>query len=237
MGNIRIYRSSERGFADHGWLKARHSFSFAGYYDPEKVHFGALRVLNDDVVAPGMGFGTHPHDNMEIITIPLSGALEHRDSMGNHGVISAGEIQVMSAGTGIEHSEFNHSKEEEVNIFQLWIFPHTRGVSPRYDQMSINGLVKDNTISQIISPDSKDEGSWIYQDAWLHLGRFSESMTVEYSAKREGNIVYLMNIEGMLEINDSALQPRDAAASEDGKLTIKTSPGSYFLVIDVPKKW
>jgi redox-sensitive bicupin YhaK (pirin superfamily) len=166
-----LYPEKERGHANHGWLNAKHSFSFANWYNPHKINFGALRVLNDDIVAPGMGFGTHPHDNMEIITIPLKGKLEHKDSMGHTSVITTGEIQVMSAGTGILHSEFNASQTEAINLFQIWIFPNKRNVTPRYDQINIEYAKAENNFLQLISPDSKDEGSWIHQDAWIFINK------------------------------------------------------------------
>jgi len=162
---IEKYPASERGYADHGWLKANHSFSFAQWYNPERIHFGALRVLNDDTVAPGMGFGTHPHDNMEIITIPLFGAVSHRDSMGNEGTIPAGEVQVMSAGTGVTHSEFNRNQNAELKLFQIWIIPNERNVTPRYDQYKIDPLSHQNRFAQLISPNKDGEGIWIHQDA------------------------------------------------------------------------
>ena len=153
-----LHTASTRGHANHGWLKANHSFSFANYYDPERVHFGALRVLNDDTIAPGMGFGSHPHDNMEIITIPLEGDLEHKDSMGCHGVIKAGDVQVISAGTGIYHSEYNHNADQPINLLQIWIFPKQKDVTPRYEQMSIKDLHQSNQFYQILSPKSADAG-------------------------------------------------------------------------------
>ena len=169
-----IYHSAEtRGNANHGWLKANHSFSFAQYYDPERMNFGALRVLNDDTIAPGKGFGTHPHDNMEIITIPLKGDLEHKDSMGNVGVINEGEIQVMSAGTGVYHSEYNKNKDKPINLLQLWVIPKTRNVKPRYDQKSLREYKKTNAFYQILSPNQDDGGMWIHQDAWFHMGEFN----------------------------------------------------------------
>src|SRR6185436_10214012 len=171
-----LHRSSERGHANHNWLDAHHSFSFASWYDPNKVHFGMLRVLNDDIVAAGMGFGKHPHDNMEIVTIPLQGALKHSDSMGNEGVIQKGEVQIMSAGTGIFHSEMNASETESTNIIQTWVFPKEKNIKPRYDQRK---FVKENRLNKlclVVSPDEKDEVLWINQDCWYSLGAFEKEM-------------------------------------------------------------
>ncbi|MGB1992707.1 MAG: pirin family protein, partial [Flavobacteriaceae bacterium] len=164
-----FHPSDTRGYANHGWLEARHSFSFASWYQPDRLHFGALRVLNDDIIQGGMGFGTHPHDNMEIVTIPLKGDLEHKDSMGNSAVIREGDIQVMSAGTGVQHSEYNNSPDKEINLFQLWLFPNKRNVTPRYDQLPIRSLHQKNEFFQILSPSADDEGVWIHQDAWMHM--------------------------------------------------------------------
>ena len=168
------HAAATRGHQDHGWLKANHSFSFANWHNPERVHFGALRVLNDDYIAAGTGFGTHPHDNMEIITIPLVGDLTHQDSMGHSAVICEGDIQVISAGTGIYHSEQNKRQDSQVELLQLWLFPNEQNVSPRYDQISIRDLKKENTFYQILSPNKEDEGSWIYQDDWMCLGEFTQ---------------------------------------------------------------
>ncbi|MGD9772447.1 MAG: pirin family protein, partial [Parabacteroides sp.] len=167
-----LHKAASRGHANHGWLESYHTFSFANYYNPQRIHFGALRVLNDDKVSAGMGFGKHPHDNMEIISIPLSGELEHKDSMGNVAVIKAGEVQVMSAGSGIYHSEFNKREDKEVRFLQIWVFSNKKNVTPRYDQISIKEIAKDNAFYQILSPNSDDQGVWIYQDAWFHLGKF-----------------------------------------------------------------
>ena len=166
-----LYRAESRGHANHGWLDSYHSFSFANYYDPEKMHFGALRVLNDDTVAPGMGFGAHPHDNMEIISIPLEGNLRHQDNMGHATVIRKGDVQAMSAGTGIRHSEYNESKENPVKFLQIWIIPDRRQVQPRYSQVTLNEKDRHNKLQQIVSPDGEEGPVRIYQDAWFHLGK------------------------------------------------------------------
>jgi redox-sensitive bicupin YhaK (pirin superfamily) len=233
--NIVLHKADDRGYADHGWLQARHSFSFAGYYDPSRIHFGVLRVLNDDTVAAGMGFGMHPHDNMEIITIPFSGTLAHRDSMGNEGTISYGEIQVMSAGSGIQHSEFNHSRHESVSLFQIWLFPNKKNVTPRYDQISYDKEKMNNEWLQIVSPNPHDEGSWIHQDAWFLLGKYSENTIAEYTIKKEGNGIYLMMIEGEAEINGQKMNTRDAVAiTEVTHLIVNMLAPSFMLLMDIP---
>ena len=195
-----LHRSATRGQANHGWLHARHTFSFANYYDPNRMNFGVLRVLNDDQVAEGRGFGTHPHDNMEIITIPLEGDLEHKDSMGNSSVIRYGDVQVMSAGTGIQHSEFNPNKDKPLKLLQIWVFPNKRNVSPRYDQITLNMNERHNKLQQILSPSPEDEGVWIHQDAWFHLGKFDKDFTAEYEIKKNGNGVYAFVIRGAVKI-------------------------------------
>jgi len=172
--NTVIHRADTRGLADHGWLHSRHTFSFANYHNPERMHFGVLRVLNDDQVQAGRGFGTHPHDNMEIISIPLEGDLEHKDSMGNIAVIKEGDVQVLSAGTGITHSEYNKNKDKNVKFLQIWVFPNKKNVIPRYDQISIRDIEKENEFYQVLSPNKNDQGVWVNQDAWFHLGKFSK---------------------------------------------------------------
>lgn len=230
-----LYPSQERGQVDHGWLKANHTFSFASWYDPQKIHFGALRVLNDDWVAPGMGFGMHPHDNMEIITIPLSGTLAHKDSMGNSGTISYGEIQVMSAGSGITHSEFNHSKNEPVSLFQIWLFPNQKNVTPRYDQIAYNKEKMNNEWLQIVSPSPDDEGSWIHQNAWFSLGKWDAGQKTSYQIKDAHNGLFLMVIEGEIQINESSLAQRDAIGITDStQVDIEVVKPSFLLAIDIP---
>ena len=232
----KIFHSSQtRGEANHGWLQARHSFSFANYFNPERIQFGALRVLNDDIVAPGKGFGTHPHDNMEIITIPLEGALEHKDSMDNIGVIEADEIQVMSAGTGVYHSEYNKNSDRSVNLLQLWVFPNQKNVTPRYDQKSIKEFKKTNTLYPIITPNSEGATLWIHQDAWFHLGDFNQETTDSYSLNKDGNGVYVFIIEGTAEIEGQILQKRDALGVwETDYLSITAKENTRILIIEVP---
>jgi len=230
-----IYKASDRGHADHGWLNTWHSFSFANYYDPDKISFGKLRVVNDDTVAPGKGFGMHPHDNMEIITIPLSGALEHKDSMGNSGVIKTGEIQIMSAGSGIYHSEFNHSKDEEVSLLQIWVIPDKRDVDPRYDQFAYDKSKTLNNLYQVISPEKHDQGSWIHQQTWFSLGELDEERVLRYSLKKQGNGIYLFIIEGKIETCDVILEKRDAIGiTESEEIEIKSLDKSKILLIEVP---
>jgi redox-sensitive bicupin YhaK (pirin superfamily) len=234
-----IYHASDtRGNANHGWLNANHSFSFANYYDPERMSFGALRVLNDDTIAPGKGFGTHPHDNMEIITIPLAGDLEHKDSMGNVGAINEGEIQVMSAGTGVYHSEYNKNPDKPINLLQLWVMPKERNVAPRYDQKSVRELKKNNAFYQVLSPNIDDDGMWIHQDAWFHLGDFEKATEKIYRIKKEGNGVYVFIIEGTIKIGDQQLNKRDALGVwETEFISFKVQPQSKILLVEVPMSY
>ncbi|MGA0415874.1 MAG: pirin family protein [Flavobacteriaceae bacterium] len=230
-----LHRSETRGHANHGWLNAKHSFSFANYYDPERIHFGALRVLNDDIVAPGMGFGSHPHDNMEIITIPLEGDLEHKDSMGCQGVIKAGDVQVISAGTGIYHSEFNHNPDLPINLLQIWIFPNKKEVEPRYEQMSIRDLQTPNQFYQILSPNPDDVGVWIHQDSWFYLGDFDTATQEEYVIKKEGNGVYAFVIKGSMSLGGQTLNERDALGIWDAdSFSVSAEANSRILLIEVP---
>jgi len=228
-----IHRANDRGHANHGWLKANHSFSFGQWYDPDKIQFGALRVLNDDIVAPSTGFGRHPHDNMEIITIPLSGSLSHEDSMGNGSTISVGEVQVMSAGTGIFHTEKNASQSEEVCLFQVWIIPNKRNHEPRYDQIKFE--FKANSLTQVVSPESDDEGTWIHQNAWIHLAQIDKNNSITYSKKDQKNGVYIMIIEGEVNILDEKLEKRDAIGIlDENETVIYANQSVQLLIIEVP---
>ena len=230
-----FHSASSRGEADHGWLKAKHSFSFANFYNPERIQFGVLRVLNDDIIAPGMGFGTHPHDNMEIITIPLEGALEHKDSMDNIGFVETDEIQVMSAGTGVYHSEYNKNKDQSVSLLQIWVFPNTQNVTPRYGQKNIKNLKKPNSFYPIVTPNPKDSEMWIYQDAWFHLGEFNKDTTVKYSIQKNGNGVYVFVIEGEGSVLDKTLSKRDALGIwEADSFSINAKKNSKILLLEVP---
>jgi redox-sensitive bicupin YhaK (pirin superfamily) len=233
-----IHPANERGNANHGWLQANHSFSFASYYNPAKMNFGVLRVLNDDTVAPGMGFGTHPHDNMEIITIPTEGALAHKDSMGNEEVIYSGDIQVMSAGTGIQHSEYNASKVAAVKLFQIWIIPNQQNVTPRYQQITLNPADSLNQLQQIVSPKQDEAGVWIHQNAWMHIANFTEDKSVNYTVKNKGHGAYVLIINGEASIDTTILNNRDAIGIwEAEEFVIHAKAGTRILVIDVPMCW
>lgn len=227
--------ADSRGNADHGWLKTCHTFSFANYYNPERMQFGALRVLNDDHVAPGRGFGTHPHDNMEIVSIPLEGDLEHRDSMGNVQVIRHGDVQVMSAGTGILHSELNRNADRPVKFLQIWVFPNRRNVTPRYGQITLDPDARRNRFQQILSPDPSDEGVWIHQNAWFYLGDLDAGTTIPYAMKRTGNGLYVFVLSGSVSIAEIALGPRDGLGIEDaGTVTITAATDAELLLMEVP---
>lgn len=231
-----LHKAQERGHADHGWLDTYHSFSFAGWHDPKKMHFGALRVLNDDAVAGGGGFGTHPHDNMEIVSIPTLGALEHKDSMGNSSVIRTGDVQIMSAGTGIRHSEFNHSAADPVHFFQVWIFPDEQGLTPRYDQQQYN-LDSENQLTCLVSPDGA-QGVRIHQNAWFHMGEITAGSEMEYALHGSGQGLYFMVMEGEAEVMGQRLSRRDAIGVWDtGAVPIKASADCTVLLIEVPMHW
>jgi len=233
-----LHKANSRGHANHGWLDSYHTFSFANYYDPERVHFGALRVLNDDRVEAGKGFGTHPHDNMEIISIPLQGDLEHRDSMGNHAVIRQGDIQVMSAGTGIMHSEYNLNPDREVSFLQIWVFPNKKNIKPRYDQVSIRDISTANQFNQILSPMEGDQGVWIHQEAWFHLGEFEEGLSTSYTLKKEGNGVYLFLLEGEAVVEGQLLEKRDGLGIKGVKeITFTSNSFSKVLLMEVPMSY
>ncbi|WP_353099748.1 pirin family protein [Myroides odoratus] len=234
--NSVFHPASSRGLVNHGWLISHHTFSFANYHNPERMHFGVLRVLNDDQVAAGKGFGIHPHDNMEIISIPLEGDLKHEDSMGNTSIIKEGDIQVMSAGTGIMHSEYNKNQDREVQFLQIWVYPNKRNVSPRYDSITLDKTKRKNKFQQILSPNPEDEGVWIHQEAWFHLGLFDNQMQVNYTIKKPGNGVYIFLIKGSATIEDQKIEARDGLGIWDiTNLTIQTtSPETEILVMDVP---
>jgi redox-sensitive bicupin YhaK (pirin superfamily) len=237
MLNSVLHKAETRGDANHGWLHSRHTFSFADYYDPERVHFGVLRVLNDDTVEAGMGFGTHPHDNMEIISIPLEGDLEHKDSMGTVSVIKHSDVQVMSAGTGITHSEYNKNKDRRVKFLQIWVIPNKRNVKPRYDQITLNVADRHNKFQQILSPNPDDEGVWIYQNAWFHLGHFDKGFSADYEIKAKGNGVYAFVLSGDITINDQKLNSRDGFGIWDvERFSVKADSEAEFLLMEVPMK-
>jgi redox-sensitive bicupin YhaK (pirin superfamily) len=235
MAKIILHQAATRGYANHGWLKTHHTFSFANYYDPERVHFGALRVLNDDEIDGGMGFGMHPHDNMEVISIPLEGDLEHQDSMGNTAVIKHGDIQVMSAGTGIYHSEYNKNKNKVGKFLQIWVLPNKQDVTPRYDQITLNIADRVNKLQQIVSSNPDDEGVWIHQNAWFHLGKLSKGTSLDYPFKKKGDGVYAFVISGNLHINETALNPRDGLGIwETDNISITADTDAEILLMEVP---
>ena len=232
-----LHIAQERGLVSFGWLEAKYSFSFGNYYNPEKMNFGALRVLNDDTIAPAMGFGKHPHKNMEIITIVQSGALKHEDSMGNKGVIEAGDIQVMSAGSGIEHSEVNASTQNSLTLFQLWIHSQRQDVTPRYEQKKIAPLLTDNTFTTIVKPkqEALKDDIWIHQQAYISIGNFSNETQTNYSMQQNQNGVYIMVIEGSIVVADQTLQHRDAIGLWNTQsVDISITKNSKVLVVEVP---
>lgn len=235
MAKFFYHPADSRGHADHGWLKSNHTFSFAGYMNAERMNFGALRVLNDDNVEAGMGFGRHPHSNMEIISIPLEGELAHSDSMGTGSVIKKGDIQVMSAGTGMEHSEFNNSKTDPVKFLQIWIVPNKQNVEPRYDQQSIDFKAAKNNFLQILSPDPDDAGVWIHQDAWFHFADFDAGYARQYMMKKPDQGLYIFVLNGELDVEGQKLHSRDGlgiAGAHDVK--IKADTNAEFLLMEVP---
>jgi len=230
-----LHKANSRGHAHHGWLETHHTFSFANYYDPKRIHFGALRVLNDDRIAPGMGFGMHPHDNMEIVTIPLEGALKHSDNMGNTEVIEQGEVQVMSAGTGIFHSEFNASTNEDVALLQIWILPQKQHVTPRYKQKRLQNIEQENSFSLIVSPQEKGAELWIHQDAWFTMGTFSKHTDTVYQMHKKTNGIYAFIIEGSATICEHHLETRDGIGIWDSKTVEISAPShSKMLLMEVP---
>jgi len=230
-----LHKANTRGHVNHGWLDSNHTFSFANYYNPQRINFGVLRVLNDDRVMAGRGFGTHPHDNMEIISIPLDGDLEHKDSMGNVAVIKKGDVQLMSAGTGIFHSEYNKNSDKEVKFLQIWLFPNKRDVNPRYDQISLNNEEMNDNLMQILSPNQDDEGVWIHQNAWFHMGNLSKGKSVEYKIKDSRNGVYAFIIDGDVSIEGQELNRRDGYGVWDtDKINIDATSNARVLLMEVP---
>jgi quercetin 2,3-dioxygenase len=233
--NTILHKANTRGHANHGWLDSHHTFSFANYYDPSRMNFGVLRVLNDDIVSGGMGFGQHPHDNMEIISIPLSGDLEHKDSMGNTTVIKQNDVQIMSAGTGVHHSEYNKNADQKVNFLQIWVFPKQKNIQPRYDQRTFKPTDRVNKLQKIVSPVQADEGVWINQDAWFHLGTLKQGFKTEYALKQKGNGIYVFVIEGDVTLNDQTLNKRDGFGVWNAeKIGITADSDAEILVMEVP---
>ena len=231
-----LHRAETRGKANHGWLNSHHTFSFANYYNPDRMNFGVLRVLNDDEVAPGMGFGAHPHRDMEIISIPLEGDLEHKDNIGTQAIIKQGDIQVMSAGTGIQHSEYNANKDKEVKFLQIWVMPNARGVQPRYDQITLDLEDRKNKLQQILSPNEADAGVWIHQNAWFNLTHLEAGNTVEYPLNdADKNGVYAFVIKGNVTINGQELNPRDGFGLWNlESLDISADSDTELLLMEVP---
>ena len=230
-----LHKAATRGHAAHGWLDSYHTFSFADYHNKERMHFGVLRVLNDDTVAGGKGFGKHPHDNMEIISIPLEGDLAHQDSMGNDAVIQQGDIQVMSAGTGIFHSEQNKNADKQVKFLQIWIYPNKKNVEPRYDQFTLNIEDRKNKLQQILSPYPEDEGVWIHQNAWFHIGTLDKGFSTTYEVKKAGNGVYAFVLKGDVSIHGQKLTTRDGLGIWDiDKFEVKADSDAEILLMDVP---
>ena len=239
MADTIFHPADTRGHANHGWLDAQHSFSFANYYDPARVQFGALRVLNDDIIAPGMGFGKHPHDNMEIITIILDGALEHKDSMGHTQAIVPNEVQVMSAGKGVFHSEYNHNKDKEVNVLQTWIFPNKENVEPRYDQKMFPEEKRVNKWQTLVSPiENNDEGMKIHQNAWISRTKLEAGKELQYQLHNPENGTYVFLIDGSAKLGEQELGRRDAVGTINSEtLTVNALSESDILVFEVPMKW
>lgn len=230
-----MHRSNTRGHAEHGWLDSHHTFSFASYHNPERVRFGLLRVLNDDIVQPGEGFGTHPHDNMEIVSIPLSGALAHKDSTGNEHVINTGDVQIMSAGSGLYHSEYNASQKEEVNFLQIWVFPKERDIQPRYDQKTFSKAERKNKFQAVVSPEKNSSSLWINQDSYFSLADIEAGKEITYNINKKGNGVYLFVISGSVEAAGTNLDKRDGIGIVDtDKITVSAKENSEILVIEVP---
>jgi redox-sensitive bicupin YhaK (pirin superfamily) len=231
-----VHKSEDRGKANHGWLNAKHSFSFANYYDPSKMGFGTLRVLNDDQIAPGAGFGKHSHRNMEIITIPTEGILEHEDSMGNKATIQPGEIQVMSAGSGVYHSEYNHSMQDPLRLFQIWVTPRENEIAPRYDQRTYSREDMKNKLRLVVSGNKEDKDAlYIHQDAYFSKGYFEKEQTISYGVKNKANGIYLFVIEGEASTNGTTLKKRDAIGITGAvNIDIKVSPETEILLMEVP---
>jgi quercetin 2,3-dioxygenase len=230
-----LHKASSRGHANHGWLDTWHTFSFANYYNPSRIHFGTLRVLNDDFISAGEGFSMHPHDNMEIITIPLEGAVEHKDSMGNSSVVSAGEIQVMSAGTGIYHSEYNPSKEKDLRLLQIWVFPEKRNTEPRYSQISLSEVAKPDVLYQVVSPNEEDQGTWIRQQAWFQMGELSGGWRGKYHLKNPHSGVYVLVLEGKVNVAGQSLERRDGLGIQDVEtFDIRVEEPTKLLLMEIP---
>ena len=230
-----LHKADSRGLANHGWLRSNHTFSFANYYNPERMNFGALRVLNDDYVAPGRGFGKHPHQNMEIISIPLSGDLQHEDSMGNKTIIRQGDVQAMSAGTGVAHSEMNAKADEPVEFLQIWVLPKERNIAPNYSQITLEPAALEDQLDQIVSPNPNDRGVTVNQDTWFHLGNLRSGTKIDYKLRKPGNGVYAFVLEGDLKIAGQALNKRDGLGVWDtNSVDISAASDAKLLLMEVP---
>ncbi len=233
--NTVLHKANTRGHANHGWLDTHHTFSFAHYYDPNRMNFGALRVLNDDIVEGGMGFGRHPHDNMEIISIPLAGDLEHKDSLGNLAVIRQNDVQIMSAGTGVYHSEYNKNKDKQVNFLQIWVLPKVRNIEPRYDQMTFSQESRINKLQQVVSPHKGDDGVQINQDAWFYLGNLKKGFKTNHAIRLRGNGAYAFVIEGEVTVNGQLLNKRDGFGVWNAEsLSIEATGDVELLLMEIP---
>ena len=232
-----VHKADSRGHADHGWLNSYHTFSFANYSNPKRIHFGLLRVLNDDIVQPGEGFGKHPHDNMEIISIPLKGKLAHKDSTGSEHVINTGDVQIMSAGSGLFHSEYNASKEDIVNFLQIWVFPKDRDIEPRYDQKTYNAAERKNKFQEVVSPRKTGDALWINQDAYFSLADIDKGNTINYKVKLKGNGIYLFVLEGSVKTAGEELNKRDGLGIEEvTEIEITASEDTELLLMEIPMK-
>jgi redox-sensitive bicupin YhaK (pirin superfamily) len=232
-----IHKADTRGYFNHGWLKTHHTFSFAGYYDPKRTHFGLLRVLNDDTIDPGMGFGTHPHDNMEIVTIPLEGTLEHQDSTGHKEVLKTEEVQIMSAGSGLTHSEYNHSKAEPVTLLQIWVFPKEKDITPRYDQKIFDKKDRENKLNTMVSPEKNGHSLWIKQDAYFSRLKLDSVKYFEYKINKNSNGLYVFLIDGKINIDGQTLDTRDGIGIEDtNAVSLKAEKDSEILFIEIPMR-
>lgn len=232
--NTILYKAQDRGHANHGWLDSYHSFSFANYYNPGKVHFGALRVLNDDTVKGGYGFGKHPHDNMEIVSIPLSGDLQHQDSTGRNEIIRQGDVQIMSAGSGIAHSEMNANKNKDVKFLQIWVFPKQKNITPRYEQKTFATADRHNAIQTVVAPDDS-KAVFINQDAWFSLASFDKGFSTGYTFKKQGSGLYVFVLEGQVNVAGENLNRRDALGITDAEgVELSATENAEVLLIEVP---
>jgi redox-sensitive bicupin YhaK (pirin superfamily) len=229
-----IHKAGTRGHADHGWLKTNYTFSFANYYDPGRVHFGALRVLNDDFIDAGMGFDRHPHDNMEIVTIPLEGKLEHKDSMGNTMLILSGDVQIMSAGTGIFHSEYNPDPDHPLRLLQIWVYPKLKNITPRYDQKTYDLAGRKNRWQRVVSP-TESEAVWINQDAWFSLISLENGKSADYAFQKPSSGAYVFMMEGSAMISGTQLDRRDGGGFRDtNSLSLTALENSEILLMEIP---